>query len=118
MLFTQSENIPMTSSMNRRTFLLTAIAAAATLGQAGVSAAAELPKLPESDPTAKALGYVENAAKLDPAKEAAYQKGRTCAGCALYQKAQAQGGFAPCAAFPGKRVNATGWCRAFAAAPA
>ncbi len=76
-----------------------------------------MPHLAESDPAAKALGYVEDATKLDPAKETTYKKGSKCSGCALYQVAQAQGGYAPCAAFPGKAVNANGWCRAFAAKP-
>jgi hypothetical protein len=78
-------------------------------------AAAGMPHLAASDPSAAALGYVENAAKLDPAKEAAFKKGSHCAGCSLYQAAQAGGGYAPCAAFPGKSVNANGWCRAYAA---
>lgn len=83
------------------------------------SAAAQAPaKLAETDPTAKALGYVEDAAKVDSAKEAAYKKGSRCEGCALYQAAQAKDGYAPCAAFPGKTVAAKGWCRAFAPRPA
>jgi anaerobic selenocysteine-containing dehydrogenase len=76
---------------------------------------AAMPHLAPDDPSAKALGYTENAAKIDAAKEAAYKKGSKCAGCALFQAAQAKGGYAPCAAFPGKSVNANGWCRAFAA---
>jgi hypothetical protein len=75
--------------------------------------AADLPHLAESDATAKALGYVENASKIDPAKEAAFKKGSHCAGCALYQGGTAA--FGPCAAFPGKSVSAKGWCRAYAA---
>lgn len=85
------------------------------LGTASAQAPA---KLAESDPAAKALGYIEDAAKVDPAKEAAYKKGTRCDGCALYMSAQAKDGYGPCAAFPGKTVAAKGWCRAFAAKPA
>ena len=74
-----------------------------------------LPHLSPTDPTAQSLGYVEDAAKIDPAKESGYKKGSVCSGCQLYQAAQAAGGYAPCAAFPGKVVKANGWCRAFAA---
>lgn len=106
-----------TVSSSRRRFLL-GLAAAATLTpmlRPGQAAAADVPHLAESDASAKALGYVENAAKLDATKEATFKKGSHCAGCALYQAAQAAGGYAPCAAFPGKAVNANGWCRAYSA---
>ena len=104
-------------SNSRRTFLKL-LAAAAALPVAGHALAeakpAPLARLAESDPAAKNLGYTENAAKIDPAKEPTYKKGSKCAGCALYQAAQASGGYAPCLAFAGKAVNANGWCRAFA----
>ncbi len=104
----------------RRLFLKTilATAAAGALPVSFLAQAADLPKLAEDDPSAKALGYLANAAKLDSSKEAAFKKGSTCAGCALYQAAQEKGGFAPCAAFPGKTVSKSGWCRAWAAKPA
>lgn len=105
---------------NRRRFLkgVLAAAAAALLPAAAPAGAADLPKLAEDEPTAKALGYVAGAGKLDPAKEPAFRKGSTCANCALYQSAQETGGFAPCAIFPGKAVSKAGWCRAWAAKPA
>lgn len=100
---------------SRRRFLQLALASAAGLTLVNhASASAALPHLAVDDPTAKALGYVENAAKVDPAKEAAFKKGTNCASCALYTAAQAEGGYAPCAAFPGKAVAAKGWCRAYA----
>lgn len=101
-------------SKTRREFLKI-LAAGAALPLAGRAIAAEAPAhLPESDPQAKSLGYVENATKIDPAKEPNYKKGSKCSGCQLYQAAQASGGYAPCLAFGGKAVNANGWCRAFA----
>jgi len=66
--------------------------------------AADLPLLGTADPTAKALKYVEDAAKSSDAKP-----GSKCATCALYQGAagSAQGA---CLLFPGKAVKAGGWC--------
>lgn len=108
------------SFTDRRHFLkgLLATAAVAALPASLPARAADLPKLAVDDPTAKALGYVASAGKLDAAKEAAFKKGSTCGNCALYQAAQEKGGFAPCAAFPGKTVAKAGWCRAWAAKPA
>ena len=105
-------------STSRRDFIRSLAIGIAVLPWAksfGATAAPALPHLAVTDPAAKSLGYVENAAKLDPAKESAFKKGSKCSACALFQAAQASGGYAPCAAFPGKAVNANGWCRAFAA---
>ncbi|MGH8504718.1 MAG: high-potential iron-sulfur protein [Stenotrophobium sp.] len=101
-------------SNSRRQFLrnLAIAAAALPLARLPQARAAGLPHLSPADPAAKALGYTDNAAKLTAAAEPTHKKGDDCANCALYQSAQASGGFAPCAAFPGKDVNAKGWCRA------
>ena len=103
---------------SRRQFLtgLLATAAAGLLPSSVLAADAGLPNLAEDDPAAKSLGYVASAPKA--AKDPAYKKDSTCAGCVLYQAAQEKGGFAPCAAFPGKAVSKAGWCRAWAAKPA
>ena len=104
--------------LTRRRFLGSLIAGAALGATADplFAADAALPHLPEDDPAAKGLGYVESAAKA--AKDPVYKKGSACSGCALYQAAQEKGGYAPCAAFPGKAVSKNGWCKAFAAKPA
>ena len=99
----------------RLLMLLAGVAAALPLGVSRLAhAAASTPHLALDDASAKSLGYTENAARIDPAKEGTFKKGSKCENCALYQAAQAQGGYAPCAAFPGKAVKASGWCRAFA----
>ena len=89
---------------------------AATLWR-GAKAAAPLPLLTNADPTAQALGYVANAAKVDPKTNPTYMPGQQCAGCAQYQgkPADKQG---PCILFPGKDVYAAGWCRGYAKKPA
>lgn len=67
--------------------------------------AAELPPLGEDDPTAKALGYVENAAASTNPK---HRAGAVCANCQFYRGGD--GGRGACQVFPGKSVNARGWC--------
>ena len=100
-------------STTRRQFLTGLLATAGTtLLPATPSLAADAPHLTADDPTAKALGYVEDAKKV---KDPAYKAGSACHSCQLYQAAQEKGGYAPCAAFPGKAVNKNGWCKAFAA---
>jgi hypothetical protein len=75
-----------------------------TLAQGGT-----LPHLAESDPTAKALGYVEDASKVDKTKFPAYKPGAQCATCNFYQ-GKAGDAYGPCQIFPGKSVTAKGWC--------
>lgn len=103
---------------SRRNFLRGIVwgtAALPLLRATDLIAAEALPHLAESDATATALGYIENAVKVDVAKETAFKKGSNCANCVLYQNAAEQNGHAPCSAFPGKSVNAKGWCRVWAA---
>jgi hypothetical protein len=66
--------------------------------------AADLPLVTADDPVAKALKYVSDASKAPDAKP-----GSKCANCSNYQgtAGSAQGG---CLLFPGKGVNAAGWC--------
>ena len=73
-------------------------------------AAAALPLVdPAKDPTAKALGYVANAATT---KDPAHKAGAVCSSCALFQgKAGDKQG--PCSIFPGKAVASAGWCKSY-----
>jgi hypothetical protein len=94
---------------SRRRFLKaaagTAAAAVVIGGLSRVARAADLPHLAETDPTAKALGYVEDASKTSDPKHTA---GNDCANCQFYSGAAT--GYGPCQLFPGKAVNAKGWC--------
>lgn len=72
--------------------------------------AQELPAVAADDPTAVALKYVEDATKAERAdKMGVAGKDQTCVNC---QFVQGKDGDArrPCALFPGKSVNAAGWC--------
>ena len=69
--------------------------------------AADPPLLGESDPAARALDYVEDAAKAKGA-----QSGSLCSNCSVY--GGADGAIAgPCTLFPGKWVKAAGWCKSW-----
>ncbi|MBD8871673.1 high-potential iron-sulfur protein [Rhodanobacter sp. DHB23] len=97
------------SNESRRRFLkLAAGTTAAVVAMGGLprlARAADLPHVDDSDPTAKALGYVEDAGKSSNPK---HKAGDTCANCQFYSGGPT--GYGPCALFPGKAVNAKGWC--------
>ena len=86
---------------------------------AGTMAAPLLPscagrarRLTASDPEARTLDYVANAAWTPPAS-ADFVRGSACANCALYQREWESDGHAPCPTFPDRIVPRTGWCRAY-----
>ena len=94
---------------SRRRFLKiaagTTVAAVVIGGLPRFARAADLPALTESDPSAKALNYVETATKSTNAK---HKAGDDCANCQFYSGGPT--GRGPCQLFPGKSVNAKGWC--------
>jgi len=100
---------------SRRSFLaLAGVTSAAVL--AGVrptrgfaQGGAAAPHLSESDPTGKALGYIEDASKVDKTKFPAYKAGAHCATCNFFQ-GKPSDAYGPCQIFPGKAVSAKGWC--------
>ncbi len=104
-------------SQNRRRLLRQAVlgVAAAPLTYMGVRSsdvlAQDMPQLSEDNPQAKALNYVHDATDKDDMRQA----DAICANCQLYTGASGEqwGG---CSIFPGKVVNADGWCSAWAKA--
>jgi uncharacterized protein (DUF934 family) len=96
----------------RRSFLLATLPAAALAAVAARSASAQAARLEETDPTAVALGYKHDAAKVDAAKFPTFAAGRNCANCQLYQ-AKSGDAWGACGAVGGKLVNAKGWCVAW-----
>lgn len=67
--------------------------------------------LDERDPHAKAVGYVEDVARVDRRVYPKFTAGSTCDNCALYRvPAQA---WSECTLFPRKLVAARGWCDAY-----
>ena len=90
----------------RRVAIGLSLAPLATLAPARARAA-DLPLLSESDPAAKAVGYVEDAKK---AKDAT--SGALCSNCSIYSGAEGAA-TGTCTLFPGKRVKASGWCKSW-----
>ncbi len=95
----------------RRTFILQLVPATLAVG-AAMRAQAQAAKIEESDPAAKAVKYVHDASKLDPAKNAPFKAGSNCANCALYQ-GKPTDAWAPCPIVANKQVAAKGWCTAW-----
>jgi len=94
---------------SRRRFLKvaagTTAAAVVMGGLPRFARAADLPALSDADPTAKALDYVEDNTKSTNAK---HKAGDDCTNCQFYSGGPT--GRGPCQLFPGKSVNAKGWC--------
>src|SRR5580698_2681749 len=97
---------------SRRTFLITSIGVASTLALSRQAFAADAAKVTEADPTAQALGYKEDATKVDKAKYAKYAAGQDCGNCSFYQ-GKAADPWGACPMFAGKQVSAKGWCSAY-----
>lgn len=105
---------------DRRTIIKGALAGLASLPAAGLIrdavAQGDVPKLDESDPQAKALAYVHDASKVDPAKTPQFKEGSNCANCLQIQGKDGDE-WRPCNIFPGKLVHANGWCKVWVAKP-
>ena len=110
----------MTNPISRRdAFMCLAAGALATVGVAKTTkaAAADKPHLTANDPTAVALGYNEDATKVDAKKNPMYKAGSNCANCLQSTGAAATDAWRPCNLFPGKLVNSKGWCKVYIKKP-
>ncbi len=93
--------------VNRRSFIqLTTVATAATF-TSQTSGAEALEPLPEDNPQAVALKYVEDVSASAPEGYPA-GSGQDCANCLHYESLDDTWG--SCALFPGYKVRAAGWC--------
>lgn len=94
---------------SRRHFLLLGVGMSSSLVLCRAAFADTANRLSETDPKAKAVGYVEDATRADKAKFPTYAPGHTCANCSLFQGStgDAYGG---CLLFGDKQVAARGWC--------
>jgi High potential iron-sulfur protein len=71
----------------------------------------------DKNPQAQGLGYTQDATKVDPLANPMFKPGAHCANCLLVRgKAGEQ--WRPCFMFPGRLVNANGWCRGWTRNPA
>ena len=104
------------SKIARRQFIqLSAVAAAGMLARPGQEARAQdVPHLSEDDPTAKAMKYTHDTSTVDASTRANKAADQRCSNCALVQGEDGET-WRPCQIFPGKLVNADGWCAVWAA---
>jgi len=109
--------------MNSRRLFLRQIAISAPLIMAARALGQDTPAPPqapvhltEDDPVATALGYKEDATKVDATKYPQFKAGSFCENCALYtgKAGDAEG---PCTVFSNKLVKAQGWCATWAPKP-
>jgi hypothetical protein len=96
---------------SRRHFLLMSVGVGSSLVLSSV-ALAETNALSEADPKAQAVGYKEDAARVDKAKFPGYSAGQTCANCSLFQ-GKATDTYGGCTLFGDKQVAARGWCSSY-----
>ncbi|MDZ7644963.1 MAG: high-potential iron-sulfur protein [Woeseiaceae bacterium] len=103
------------SKIARRQFIqLSAVAAAGCFVRPGQEAAAQdMPHLSPDDPVAKSMKYTHDASTVDPATRANPAENQVCSNCALIQGEEGEQ-WRPCQIFPGKLVNADGWCSVWA----
>jgi hypothetical protein len=111
----------MHSKMTRRSMVKGGLIAGALIPALGLignrADAAGLPTLDPNDATAKSLGYLSDATKVNAAANPTYKPGQHCASCAQYQ-GKATDASAPCTIFTGHSVPAGGWCKVYAPKPA
>ena len=104
------------SKIARRKFIqLSAVAVAGALASPGRRAFAQddLPHLAEDDAMATAMKYTHDASTVDAASRVNPAPEQNCANCALIQGNDGDE-WRPCQIFPGKLVNAKGWCSVWA----
>mgnify|MGYP001954299818 CR=1 FL=1 len=73
----------------------------------------EMPQLDPSDPVAQSMRYTHDASSVDAASRANPAEDQNCSNCALVQGEDGDA-WRPCQIFPGKMVNADGWCSVWA----
>ena len=111
----------MNKKLTRRAMVKSGLIASALVPAFGLigntAAAAGLPPLDPSDPTASALGFVTDAAKVSASANPTFKPGQKCSTCAQFQ-GKATDATAGCNIFAGHSVPAGGWCKVWALKPA
>ena len=96
--------------------LLVAGSTAATVADAAAGGYASLPHVAPTDQVAVALSYHENAKTVEAAKFPNYKPDQHCGNC-LQLTGNEGDAWRPCNLFPGKLVNAGGWCKVYVKKP-
>ncbi len=96
--------------------LLVAGATASIPSKAAAAGYASLPHVVPTDQVAQALSYHENAKTVEAAKFPNYKPDQHCGNCLQLTGNEADT-WRPCNLFPGKLVNAGGWCKVYVKKP-
>ena len=111
----------MQHDISRRRLIRNALLASALGPALGLIArqpmAADMTPLDTNDPSAKALGFVADASKVDAAANPTFKPGQRCATCMQYQ-GKPTDATAGCTIFPKRSVPAEGWCKVWTQRPA
>jgi hypothetical protein len=103
----------------RRTLLkgaLLGVAAVPVSALLSRTAGAAAGRVDPNEPQAKALGYVEDASKVDAKANPNYKPGQLCSNC-LQAPAKPGAAELPCNIFAGRNVAAKGWCKVWVKRP-
>jgi hypothetical protein len=104
----------------RRTLLKGALLGAAAVPVSALlsrTATAASGRVDPSEPQAKSLGYVEDAAKVDAKTNPNFKPGLNCANCLQAPTAKPGMTEVPCNIFAGRPVAAKGWCKVYVKRP-
>jgi hypothetical protein len=103
----------------RRDVLKGALVGVATVPLTALLGRAEAASGPvdPSEPQAKSLGYVTDAAKVDAKANPNFKPGQHCANCLQAPAGKEAGGMVPCNIFGGRQVSAKGWCKVWVKRP-
>lgn len=104
----------------RRTLLkgaLMGVAAVPVSALLSRTADAAAGKVDPNEPQAKSLGYVDDAAKVDPKANPNYKAGQICANCLQAPNAKPGASEVACNIFAGRNVAAKGWCKVYVKRP-
>ena len=111
----------MENNVSRRSFFKFGLMGLSVLPFAGKITAVKAQACPSKEPAGKKIqkegegmgkmqAYVTDATK---SKEATHKAGQNCGNCKFYNKAKADGGYAPCAMMANNYVTSCGWCKAY-----
>jgi len=109
----------MTDKLTRRQVIGASVLGLSAIGVAVETAQAQaaLPLLKVDEPAAKALGYVEDAKKVDAKANPNYKPGQICGNCLQWAEKDRKVAQGKCNLFPGKLVKNAGWCKVYVKAP-
>ncbi|HEX9138345.1 MAG TPA: high-potential iron-sulfur protein [Steroidobacteraceae bacterium] len=106
-----SDSITRRDALKGLTLAAGALLAANTAQRAAADASA-IPHIAATDPMAVALAYHEDSSKVDVKAFPSYKPEQKCSTC-LQLQGKAGDPWRPCNIFPGKLVNANGWCKVY-----